>query len=196
MLFRSEEPALTSSAGDVGSTTNVNSVASEASRDFIALLLSVKSIKLNDGILSDQAFLSLKDTTIVIVQNEDEGRQNPFAPIGSESLTSFTSNISNSENVDFSNNTITPQKTTTTPKKTSSSGNTPKDTTSTTLLPVISDNTSSNQNIPDPNTDSGLIDPNLDTLDPELLNPELYDLGPADDLSLFQIGRASCRERV
>jgi hypothetical protein len=51
---------------------------------FLSLLLSVKSIKLDDTIFSGPAFASLKDSSIVLVQEGNEGRPNPFAPIGYE----------------------------------------------------------------------------------------------------------------
>jgi hypothetical protein len=82
-----EEAVLSSSSGDPavsgGNTTAMNS---EISKDFISLLLSVRSIKLDDSILKDQSFLNLKDTTITIVQTDPEGRPNPFAPIGAENI--------------------------------------------------------------------------------------------------------------
>jgi hypothetical protein len=81
------EPALTTSSGDpvLGSTnTDTGSQTSEASRDFITVLLSVKNIKLDDSIFKDSAYLSLRDSSISLVQDGNEGRPNPFAPIGSE----------------------------------------------------------------------------------------------------------------
>ncbi len=86
-----ENASLTSSSGvpatgDV-STTTPNDETTDISSGFISLLLSVKSIKLDDSILKDQAFLSLRDSSITLVQDGNEGRPNPFAPIGSESVT-------------------------------------------------------------------------------------------------------------
>ena len=89
----SVDSSLTSSNGVTATesssttTTTTDNVAKQASSDFISLLLSVKSIKLDDTILSDMAFLSLKDSTILLTQTGDEGRPNPFAPIGSENIT-------------------------------------------------------------------------------------------------------------
>ena len=78
------------------STSNVSDIngseTTAISNRFISLLLSVKSIKLDDSILSDQAFNSLKDSTIEIVGDGTEGRPNPFAPIGTDVLS--TTNIS------------------------------------------------------------------------------------------------------
>lgn len=76
---------LSSSMGtNLSGSSSDGVVTSEVSKDFISLLLSVRSIKLDDSILNDQAFLSLRDTTISIVPDSDEGRPNPFAPIGAE----------------------------------------------------------------------------------------------------------------
>lgn len=59
---------------------------SQIARDFLSLLLSVKSIKLDDTIFSDLAFISLRDSSITLTPTGDEGRINPFAPIGSDSI--------------------------------------------------------------------------------------------------------------
>ncbi len=67
-------------------TTSGASDTAAISEDFITLLLNVKSIKLDDTIFSDQAFISLRDSSITLTQTGDEGRPNPFAPIGSEAM--------------------------------------------------------------------------------------------------------------
>ncbi|MBI5139271.1 hypothetical protein HZA26_01530 [Candidatus Nomurabacteria bacterium] len=54
------------------------------SQDFLTLLLSIKGIKLDDKIFSDPAFLSLRDSSIILTPDGNEGRPNPFAPIGSD----------------------------------------------------------------------------------------------------------------
>ncbi len=55
-----------------------------AATDFLSVLLNVKSIRLDDTIFSDPAFLSLHDSSIVLVPDGTEGRPNPFAPIGTD----------------------------------------------------------------------------------------------------------------
>ena len=70
---------------------------SQISKDFISLLLSVKSIKLDDSILKNQAYLSLRDSSITLTQDGNEGRPNPFAPIGSESVIPAISPTSNND---------------------------------------------------------------------------------------------------
>ena len=90
-----DSPSLTSSSGSSATATEVNgnnpsTEVSDLSSSFISLLLSVKSIKLDDSILTDQTFLSLKDSSITLVQDGNEGRTNPFAPIGTEDITPLT----------------------------------------------------------------------------------------------------------
>ena len=60
--------------------------ASSITQDFLSLLLSVKSIKLDDAVFSDPVFLSLQDSSILLVPDGTEGRPNPFAPIGIENI--------------------------------------------------------------------------------------------------------------
>ncbi len=55
-------------------------------RDFLTLLLNVKNIKLDDTIFSDNAFTSLRDSSITLTSDGAEGRPNPFAPIGVENI--------------------------------------------------------------------------------------------------------------
>lgn len=55
-------------------------------KDFLSLLLNVKTIKLNDSIFSNIAFLSLHDSSIILIPDGTEGRPNPFAPIGIDSI--------------------------------------------------------------------------------------------------------------
>jgi hypothetical protein len=57
-------------------------VANPLAQDFLSLLLNIKAIKLNDAIFSDVAFQSLHDSSIVLIPDGNEGRPNPFAPIG------------------------------------------------------------------------------------------------------------------
>lgn len=90
-FFKGEEevPNLISTPGVPGETP-VEGVAPVAGSpqggdgEFLSLLLNVRNIKLNDSILSDPAFKSLSDSTIVLTQDGTEGRPNPFAPLGSD----------------------------------------------------------------------------------------------------------------
>ncbi|MBI3305656.1 hypothetical protein HYZ82_00805 [Candidatus Nomurabacteria bacterium] len=66
------------------STTPANG-GGAGENDFLTLLLSVKSIQLNDAIFSDDAFLGLDDSNgIILIGDGSEGRPNPFAPFGAE----------------------------------------------------------------------------------------------------------------
>lgn len=84
-------PALVSStpnpiAQNEATLNNSTSVA----REFLTLLLSVKSIKIDDIIFSDDAFNSLHDSSITLIPDATEGRLNPFAPIGSDKIPTIT----------------------------------------------------------------------------------------------------------
>ena len=67
--------------GVVGDTSSVDA------KNFLGLLLSVKSIKLDDSIFSDIAFSTLRDSSITLTPDGTEGRPNPFAPIGVDRVT-------------------------------------------------------------------------------------------------------------
>lgn len=74
---------------DVGgstSTTNSADANSLLAKDFLALLLNIKNIKLDDAIFSDVAFNSLHDSSIVLEGDGTEGRSNPFAKFGNDSV--------------------------------------------------------------------------------------------------------------
>ncbi|MCX6753260.1 MAG: hypothetical protein NTW62_02880 [Candidatus Nomurabacteria bacterium] len=79
---------LTSTANKAAPITTTNTVKSTTSasstvgQEFITTLLNVNNIKLDDGIFSNPAFSTLKDSTIELVSDGNEGRPNPFSPIG------------------------------------------------------------------------------------------------------------------
>jgi hypothetical protein len=81
-----EEALLSSSLDNAGAVSlpDSSSASSFISQDFLALLLGIRNISLDDSILSDPAFLSLRDSSIELVQDGSEGRRNPFAPFGSD----------------------------------------------------------------------------------------------------------------
>lgn len=74
--------------------------------DFLSILLNVKSIKLDDSIFLDPAFLSLHDSSILLISDGTEGRPNPFAPIGAD--TSTISSTSTLTNLIPTSNTVPP----------------------------------------------------------------------------------------
>ncbi len=81
-----EEGNLVSSTGQTTTGPLADSVAKKESvaGDFLSVLLNVKNIKLDESIFSDKAFVNLKDSSITLIPTGDEGRPNPFAPIGSD----------------------------------------------------------------------------------------------------------------
>lgn len=100
-LFAKKEPvnnslgsnsSLQSSSGSpvtgIVNPTPVSSIeASKIGQEFVNQLLNLQAIKLNDEIFSSVGFQSLEDFTIILVQPGNEGRPNPFAPFGADSLT-------------------------------------------------------------------------------------------------------------
>jgi len=54
--------------------------------NFLSLLLNIKNIKLDDSIFSENAFINLRDSTIVLMPDGNEGRPNPFAQFGTDSV--------------------------------------------------------------------------------------------------------------
>jgi len=96
-LFNKDEPKdnLVSSLAVVpNATTNTGGVLPATDQDFLPLLLNVKNIRLDDGIFSDPAFMSLTDSSIILTPEGNEGRPNPFAPLGSENTPPSTSGSS------------------------------------------------------------------------------------------------------
>jgi len=82
---KAEEDALVSTSPDASTTESGASGAGLViAQDFLSLLLNVKSIRLDDSIFADPAFLSLRDSSIMLIPDGTEGRPNPFAPIGSD----------------------------------------------------------------------------------------------------------------
>lgn len=82
------KPALTTSTGAQAKipTTTAKDATKPVGQEFLSILLNVKNIKLNDAIFSENAFTALKDSSITLVSEGNEGRANPFAPIGSDAL--------------------------------------------------------------------------------------------------------------
>ncbi|MFA5936785.1 MAG: hypothetical protein WC822_02810 [Candidatus Paceibacterota bacterium] len=78
----------TSPSGDIVIDTTADTLNQNTliTKDLLSILLSIKNIKLDDSIFSDEAFISLNDSSILLTSPGDEGRQNPFAPIGFENI--------------------------------------------------------------------------------------------------------------
>ena len=99
----SEEATLVSSP-----STPVSAVAqaepgadSSVTKDFLVLLLNVKNIRLDDAIFADKAFESLRDSSITLVPDGNEGRPNPFAPLGTDVIPPSTNiGVGSAENIE------------------------------------------------------------------------------------------------
>ena len=59
-------------------------------REILSLLNRMAKVKLDDSIFNDNSFKSLKDTTVVLV-GQPVGRNNPFAPLGTDGTKSTSS---------------------------------------------------------------------------------------------------------
>lgn len=58
-------------------------------KEVLSLLNRMSKITLDDGIFSDTAFQSFKDTTVVLTA-QPSGRNNPFAPLGADGVRAAT----------------------------------------------------------------------------------------------------------
>lgn len=65
---------------------NASGVSSLITQDFLALFSNIKNIKLDDAIFSSPAFISLRDSSITLIPDGNEGRPNPFAQFGNDSV--------------------------------------------------------------------------------------------------------------
>lgn len=73
---------VTTSGQGAGQTA---SVIDSPGKDFVTLLLNIRTLKLDDSIFSNTAFTSLQDFSRPIPPDTDPGRPNPFAPLGADS---------------------------------------------------------------------------------------------------------------
>jgi hypothetical protein len=85
-----QEGALATTAGVPGAgVAIVPGATGEAGlavgREFLSLLLNIRSLKLDDSIFSNQAFVALQDFSRPIPPDTNPGRPNPFAPLGADS---------------------------------------------------------------------------------------------------------------
>lgn len=74
---------ITGIGGGIGATAPSTSSGTD---EFLTKLLSIKNIELNGSIFEEPAFATLKDSSIILIQDGTEGRPNPFAPIGFDDL--------------------------------------------------------------------------------------------------------------
>ncbi len=87
-LFLSSNKKESSSVVSLTGSESAGGVVSQDENvggEFLNLLLSVKNIKLDKSIFSEKAFVNLRDSSILLVPEGNEGRVNPFAPLGQDS---------------------------------------------------------------------------------------------------------------
>ncbi len=104
-----EQPSLVSNSGAtptiVGSTDQSSPIITD-NNEFLALLLSVNSIKLDDSIFSDPVWNTFNNNSIVLQPDLNPGRINPFAPLGVDAnLISVNSSSDTSTSTSTSTNT-------------------------------------------------------------------------------------------
>lgn len=78
-----------SSSSLVSTTTGSNPAVAPASGSVpesqtITLLKNLSTLRLNGNVFSNPVFRSLSDISIVLPQVTNQGRRNPFAPLGSD----------------------------------------------------------------------------------------------------------------
>ncbi|MDQ3244770.1 MAG: hypothetical protein M3P22_00250 [bacterium] len=66
----------------VDTNTNVGVPNYQIVANALPVLLSIQDIKLDDSLFFDPTFKHLKDASIILIPDGNEGRPNPFAPIG------------------------------------------------------------------------------------------------------------------
>ncbi len=110
-LISSSSSALPSDSATQDATSNQQPLVTG---NFPSLLLNIKTIQLNDSIFSDSAFNNLRDNSIVLIPDGNEGRPNPFAPIGTDSIEATL--VGATETVTVPPTTTTSASTSTTPK--------------------------------------------------------------------------------
>lgn len=76
--------------GSVSGTSAAADSVQITSQQFLTELLNIDSIKIDNSIVTNPAFVVLQDLSQPIQPDTDPGRINPFAPLGSESATVST----------------------------------------------------------------------------------------------------------
>lgn len=78
----------TSAAPQIAATTPTSTAdAGTIGTDFLNTLLSIESISLDDSLFTSKQFTVLQDFNRPIPPDQNPGRLNPFAPIGSDGVT-------------------------------------------------------------------------------------------------------------
>lgn len=77
-------PALSTQSTTTGGVVAMPGAAGDINKEFLSLLLNIRSIKLDGSVFQNRGFTSLSDTSIILAAPDNIGRRNPFAPIGSD----------------------------------------------------------------------------------------------------------------
>ena len=78
---KSSTPSLQTTAGAPAAA--VSPVAGNGvGKEFLATLLNLRNIRLDDSIFKNPSFTSLQDFELSLIQEANPGRQNPFLPLG------------------------------------------------------------------------------------------------------------------
>lgn len=80
-----QDPGVLSSQGDPNATASLD--GNDPGQEFLAILLNLKTIKLDQSVFNSNSFTHLQDFTRVIAPATNVGRPNPFAPIGTDPQT-------------------------------------------------------------------------------------------------------------
>ena len=84
IFFKKEKklPSLTSNINLTPASIESGGSRSEAGREFLTTLLSLKQLRLDETLFANPAFSNLHDFSIILIPEGNEGRPNPFAPLG------------------------------------------------------------------------------------------------------------------
>ncbi len=85
-----QTPALVTTSGVAGSSTQSTVAGGDVGREFLTTLLNLQNIKLDDSIFTNTAFLNLKDFELTLIQETNPGRTNPFLPLGTDTTATST----------------------------------------------------------------------------------------------------------
>jgi hypothetical protein len=96
-MFFNKKPAATGGLATTSGSVQTVPAASSSTpvidpsvgQDFLALLLSVQSIRLDDSIFKSKEFAVLQDFNRPIPPDQNPGRVNPFAPLGADGAASI-----------------------------------------------------------------------------------------------------------
>ncbi len=87
MFFKKEKSPSLKSSSPQSAQVVPSDTGSEYGQKFLSLLLNLQGIRLDQDLLESDAFNRLQDFTKILEPQNNQGRANPFAPIGTEEET-------------------------------------------------------------------------------------------------------------